>query len=411
MPVRSLSRRQFLALSGAAAATAALGRARADDPKPADPAMLTAGNTAFALDLYARLRKEPGNLFLSPFSISTALAMTAAGAKGRTLAEMRQVLHLPAAPHAAFGELLSKISGDEAPPRCYELTTANALWGQKGLPWRPEFTELTRKFYGAGLNEVDFAETEAARRVINDWVAARTKDKIRDLIPPRLLDADTRLVLTNAIYFKSAWLSPFRKEGTQKQLFTRADGTKVDAELMTQTGGFKYAEEESLQVLDLPYQRGELSMVVLLPRAADGLAKLEDGLTAEKLAGWAKAAMPATVRVSLPRFKTEKEISLGPVLRAMGMTSAFGDGADFSGMTTAERLMIAAVLHKAFVDVNEDGTEAAAATAVIVKRAGSARPAEPKVFRADRPFLYLIRENKTGGVLFLGRMTNPKGGA
>ena len=162
-------------------------------------------------------------------------------------------------------------------------------------------------------------------------------------------------------------------------------------------------------MLELPYNRNELSMVVLLPRAADGLAKLEQGLTTEKLDGWQKAVKPVPVRVSLPRFKTEKELSLEPVLKAMGMPSAFDRGkADFSGMTSAERLMISAVLHKAFVDVNEEGTEAAAATAVVMARAGAARPPEPKVFRADRPFLYLIRENKTGSVLFLGRFAGPK---
>jgi serpin B len=409
MPVRPLSRRQFLALSGAAAAGALLGRrALADDPKPADAAVLAAGNTAFAADLYARLRADKGNLFVSPFSISTALAMTAAGAKGQTLAEMRKVLHLPENPHPAFGELLAPMYS--VPPglkRPYELSVANALWGQKGFPWRPEFTELTGKFYGAGLNEVDFAETEAARKIINDWVAAQTKDKIKDLIGSGVLDRETRMVLTNAIYFKSAWQFPFHKGATQTQPFTRADGTKVDAPLMTQTEGFRYAEDESAQVLELPYQKGELSMVIFLPRAADGLAKLEAGLTAERLAGWEKAVKHAEVRVSLPRFRTEKEFKLAPVLKAMGMTSAFSTAADFSGMTTAERLFIAEVVHKAFVDVHEEGTEAAAATAVEMKRA-SAPPREPKVFRADRPFVYLIRENKTRSVLFMGRLDNPK---
>jgi serpin B len=408
MSVRPLSRRQFLALSGAATAGALLGRARADDPKPADTTMLVAGNTAFAADLYARLRKDKGNLFLSPFSISTALAMTAAGARGQTLAEMRKVLHLPEDPNPAFSQLLAPMHS--VPPglkRAYELSVASALWGQKGLPWKPEFIELTRKFYGAGLSEVDFAETEAARKVINDWVAAQTREKIKDLIGPGVLDRDTRMVLTNAIYFKSAWFFPFNKGATQTQPFTLADGTKVDAPLMTQTEGFRYAEDESTQVLELPYQMGELSMVVLLPKSADGLAKLEEGLTADKLAAWEKAAKHAEVRVSLPRFRTEREFSLAPVLKAMGMASAFGRGADFSGMTAAEKLFIAEVLHKAFVDVNEDGTEAAAATAVIMKRA-SALPREPKVFRADHPFVYLIRENKTKSVLFLGRLENPK---
>lgn len=412
MHVRPLSRRHFLALSGAAAAHTLLsGCTHADEPRgePADPTMIATGNTAFALDLYARLRTEKGNLFVSPFSISTALAMTAAGAKGQTLDEMRKVLHLPANPHAGFGSVIEKINaaGPDAAQRPYELTTANALWGQKGFPWLPAFIQLTRKYYGAGLNEVDFAQSEAARKTINDWVAAQTKDKIQDLIGSGVLTADTRMVLTNAIYFKSAWQSQFRKEWTKTEPFLLADGSKTDAPLMTQTGNYKYAEDDGLQVLELPYKNNELSMVVLLPKSPDGLAKLEAGLTADKLAGWEKAAKPAQVRVSLPRFKTEKAVSLKPVLSAMGLTTPFTARADFSGMTSAERLMIAEVLHKAFVDVNEEGTEAAAATAVIMMRAGG-RPAEPKVFRADRPFVYLIRENKTHSVLFMGRLETPK---
>jgi serpin B len=413
MQLPSVSRRRFLALSGAAAAQAALARSLfADEAAPASPA---AGNTMFALDLYGQLRKEPGNVFLSPFSISTALAMTAAGAKGQTLVEMLKVLRLTAAPHAAFGELLNAINraGVPADKRGYELTTANAIWAQKGYPWRPEFVDLTRKHYGAGVIETDFrADPEAARKQINEWAEKETREKIKDLIPPGVIDRLTAMVLTNAIYFKSAWLSQFAKGATQDQPFTRADGTKADVPLMRQQRTLAYAEEDGLQVLELPYKNNELAMVVVLPRKPDGLARVEDGLTEAKLTGWAKAVRPTLVRAFLPRFKVETDYRLVPALKALGMRVPFNPGAaDFSGMHTGpEKLAISDVIHKAFVAVDEEGTEAAAATAVVMLRASAPpKPQEPKEFRADRPFLFLIRENKTGSVLFMGRFAGPSG--
>jgi serpin B len=386
MHVPSVSRRRFLALSGAAFAQAAFARSLfAGETPPLTPA---AGNTMFALDLYGQLRKEPGNLFLSPFSISTALAMTAAGARGQTLAEMLKVLRLSANPHAAFGELLAAINrpGVPADRRGYELTTANAIWAQKGYPWRPEFVDLTRKHYGAGVIETDFrADPEAARRQINEWAERETRERIKDLIPPGVIDRLTAMVLTNAIYFKSAWLSEFPKGATKDQPFTRADGTKADVPLMRQQRTLAYAEE-------------------------DGLAGVEMGLTEAKLAGWAKAVRPTLVRAFLPRFKVETDYRLVPALQALGMKAAFSpETADFSGMHTGpEKLAVSDVIHKAFVAVDEEGTEAAAATAVVMARAAAPRPQEPTEFRADRPFLFLIRENKTGSVLFMGRFAGPK---
>lgn len=415
MSVPSLSRRRFLALSGVASAQALFGRTLAAEPKPtSELAALVAGDSAFALDLYGQLRKESGNLFLSPFSISTALAMTSAGAKGATLDEMNKALHLPKDPHQAFGKLLQSINGAGA-KRNYQLTTANAIWAQKGYPWRAEFKDLTSKSYGAGVIETDFGMPEAARQAINAWVEKETKEKIKDLIPAGAVDPLTRMVLTNAIYFKAAWAEQFKKHNTKDQPFTTADGTKVDVPMMTQTetcgyGEFTLSSGKQGQVLELPYVGRELSMYVFLPREASALGAVEEALTPDSLATWVKGVARSRVQVFLPRFKVEKALGLNAPLQSLGMKAAFSDRtADFSGMQTGqEKLFISAVLHKAFVDVNEEGTEAAAATAVVVG-VRSAVPTEPKTFRADHPFLFLIRENKTGSILFLGRVSNPKG--
>ena len=415
-----LSRRKFLALSGAATAGSLLAPfgaacAKPGDPNPTNGAKELAGAVnAFANELHARLTKdEKGDLFFSPFSIETALAMTSAGARGETLKEMQKTLHLPADPHANFGALLSHLNG--AGPdkkRGYELTTANAIWAMKGYPWRKEFLELTRKHYGAGTIEVDFAESEAARRRINDWVEKETKDKIKELIPDGVITALTRMVLANAIYFKGTWQTKFDKKYTNDAPFTRADGTKADVPLMHLTGEFNYGEMHvggrsglAVQMLELPYAGKELSMLVILPEKKRSVDLIAARLTAQTLAEPPLA--PLKVKVFLPRFKCESSFSLKPVLTDLGMKQAFDPkAADFFGMHTGqERLFISHVLHKAFVDVNEEGTEAAAATAVVVQF-----KSEPKetVFRADRPFVFAIRDNKTGAALFLGRYSGPK---
>jgi serpin B len=418
MPVAPLSRRRFLALSGAAAAQAALGCGAVATPttEPAagggpmfDTGPLTAGNTQFATGLYSQLRQKPGSLFFSPFSISTALTMTAAGAKGDTLAEMNKLLHLPADPHPAFGTLLVKVVGSDLGRKAYTLTAANAIWGQKGYPWRPEFVGLLQKNYRAGFVEADYkADPEAARTQINGWVEKETQQKIRGLIGPGVLTPLTRIVLTNAIYFKGDWRSQFKKPLTKDQPFMKADGSKADVPLMTQEMNFPYAAADGVQVLELPYVRNELSMVVVLPAKPDGLPQVEAGLTPDALGKWKAAARSTLMRVYLPRFKAESEFLLNEPLQALGMKAAFGPKADFTGMhSSPEQVYISHVLHKAFVDVNEEGTEAAAATAVVAKNAPSPAPPEPKLFRADRPFLFLIRDNATGSVLFLGRYTGP----
>jgi serpin B len=405
-----LDRRNFLTASAALAAGAATGRLGLAAQPATDWSKLVNGNNAFGMNLYGQLKGEDGNLFLSPFSISTALSMCAAGAKGKTLEEMTKVLQLPEGAHAAFGAIIKSLNEEQdAKKRGFTLSTANALWAQQGYPWKPEYKNLVSREYSAGLFDVDFiSKTEEARGTINAWVEKETKDKIKNLLPQGTVTRDTRLVLTNAIYFKGDWQNPFKKEATKDLPFTLAGGKKVDAPLMHRVGGYSYAETDAYQVLDMPYTGRRISMTVILPRKADGLSAIEKEATGEKFAAILKTLrMEKEVHVHLPRFKTEKSFTLNQPLQALGMKAAF-QGADFSGMHTGgEQLDISAVLHKAFVDVNEEGTEAAAATGVVVGVTSVAPPPTPRYFRADRPFLFFIRDQKTGSVLFMGRVENP----
>jgi serpin B len=408
-----LSRRRFLLSSAAIAATPLLARLFAEDKKPAADNPIPAANTAFGCDLFAKLRAEKGNVFFSPFSIESALAMTALGAKGNTLTEMQQTLHLPAdveRTNAGFKTLLATLNGDGKPAdkRGYELSVANALWGMKGYPWRQAFLKASKASFGAGLQEVNFADEPAARKTINDWVEANTNQKIKDLIPSGVLDSYTRMVLTNAVYFKGKWEFEFDKKLTKDGPFTPADGKKADVPLMHRTDDMRYAEGEGWQAVDLGYKGNETAMTVLLPKKADGLADLEKRFTPDTLATVVKGLRRQEVILTLPRFKVETKYTLNGPLTALGMKDAFDDGkADFSGMhTSPEGLFISHVLHKAFVEVNEEGTEAAAATGVVMKTA-SASVDGPKVFKADRPFLFVIRHTPTNTVLFAGRFEKP----
>jgi serpin B len=385
------------------------------------------GNNEFALELYARLQEKEGNLFFSPYSISTALAMTYAGARGETEAQMAKALHFPTTPggvgcdpnkiklvcskedfHSAFGKIISDLNkrGEKG---SYELTVANALWGQKGYGFVKEFLELIKTNYGGGLNEVDFKKApEAARQTINAWVEKATRDKIKELIQKGVLSSMTRLVLTNAIYFKGNWASQFEKDKTKDAAFTLINGKKIDAAMMNQTAEYNYMEGDNLQVLELPYMDNELSMIILLPKETDGLSRLEKELTAEKLSRWLGEVRKRKVIVSVPKFKQTSQFGLVDVLASMGMTDAFmPSAADFSGMNGKRDLFISAVIHKAFVEVNEEGTEAAAATGVVIGIT-SVGPRQIPVFRADHPFLFLIRDNHSGSILFIGRVMEPK---
>jgi serpin B len=385
--------------------------ASAAPTKPSESAAVARRDNQFAVDLYARLdRAQPGkNLFFSPGSISLALAMTAAGARGPTQAEMAAVLHLDAdltQAHARYHQLLEQWNA-VGQKRAYQLRVANRLWGQKDYPVRPEFLALTRQQYLSEMRLLDFAQAEAASREINQWVTQQTNGKIQNLITPAALDVRTRLVLTNAVHFKGDWVTPFDKRNTRDEDFTLAVQKKIKLPLMQRKGTMGYAEQPTFQVLEMPYAGRELSMVVLLPKKADGLPELEKSLTAEKLASLLSGLPAREVLVYLPRFKMEASFGLKPALEAMGMKRAFSPKADFSGISSQGDLYVSAVIHKAYVDVNEEGTEAAAATGVVMRtRAARLHPPVP-VFRADHPFLFLIRDTRAGNILFLGRLTGP----
>ena len=379
-------------------------------------AAVVAGNSQLALDLYSRLRKDEGNLFFSPYSLSTALAMTYAGARGGTAEEMVKTLHFaPAgdALHPAFRGLIDRVNGVGAnPPRAATLVTANALWGQKGDDFLPGFLALTRENYGAGLREVDFkSDREAARKAINDWVERQTRDKIVDLIQSSDLSKDTSLILTNAIYFKGTWSTPVPAAATRKDgVCVAPGGRKVTTPMMRQSSRLAYYDGGAFQLLEMPYTGDDLSMTVLLPKDAEGLPALESKLAPAALADWVAKASRVLVDVEFPKFKLTESFRLADVLGKMGMPSAFdADRADFSGIDGRRDMVISEVVHKAFVEVDEKGTEAAAATGVIMTRAMAVAPQRPVVFKADHPFVFMIRERSTGSLLFLGRVVEPKG--
>jgi serpin B len=414
----------------AAAFLAAIPSTYAADTPPAPagrPERKAAYTAAFAADLYAQLAgRSEGNLFFSPASINAALGMTYAGARGNTAAQMAKVLH--------YGNDLTKVSeylsglittlnnhpevadvrddsGKRVKQPAYQLFLANALWGEQGFPFKPDFIRLVQRSYGGGLRNLDFiGQPEPARAIINEWVAKQTKDRIKNLIPEGAVTRMTRLVLTNAIYFKGDWQQSFRKAFTTDGPFQLSAEKSVDVPLMHQTGHFGYGENDDLQLLEIPYTQNELSMVVLLPKKADGLAPVEKNLTAENMNQWLRDKADEKVEVTLPKFAFTSGFQLERDLLAMGMTDAFDPGkADFSGMTESEHLFISKVIHKAFVAVDEEGTEAAAATAVMMPMAAAPGPETIKVFKADHPFIFLIRHNATDEILFLGRVVNPKG--
>ncbi|MFH1024073.1 MAG: sigma-70 family RNA polymerase sigma factor [Planctomycetota bacterium] len=400
----------------------------AKDSDSADVKTLADGNNVFAAEMYRKLiEKEAGNVFFSPYSIRTALAMTYAGARGETAEEMKKALvynlpdeRLPVAFQAMEKNLAASKSAGDA----FDFKVANALWGQDGYKFLDPFIALNKNFYGAGLATVDFAKkTEEARQTINLWVENKTEKKIKDLIPPGGVNAVTRLVLTNAVYFFGFWKTEFDKNDTKDAPFYLEDGKETKAPLMTYTWKegkespeFRYFENGEIQALELPYKGEKLAMAVFLPKKKDGLPAVEKALSPEQISRWIgnlSKKHEEKVDVFIPRFRmTWGTKDLGPnglgTLPALGMANPFvSEKADFSAMTSIEALCISKVFHKAFVDVNEKGTEAAAATAVAMKPTG--RPSPTPTFRADHPFIFVIYEKATGVVLFMGRVMNPKG--
>ncbi len=370
----------------------------------------TTGTSAFAFDLYGRLSQTPGNLFFSPYSISTCLAMTYQGARGRTAVQMAKVLHLGANPAdvaAAFGEIQRQLQ-DLQKNTGTELNTANALWAQEGHPFLLDFLQTARRQFEARVEQADFkTQAEPVQNEINQWVSQQTKGKIADLLQPGDLNASTRLVLVNAIYFKGHWTSQFKTNSTAEAPFRNGAAGQKQVRMMNQTAEFRYAGLEGLQVLEMPYAGGALAMMVLLPSEADGLPALESGLNADLVQQCLDALQVKKVNVFLPKYKLEARFDLNKPLRNLGMTDAFSSEADFSGMDGGRDLQISAVVHKAYVDVNEEGTEAAAATGTTMRALAVQRPEPIPIFRADHPFIFLIRDKASGTVLFLGRLADP----
>ncbi len=375
---------------------------------------LAADNTAFALDLYRQLHNQEENLFYSPYSISVALAMTYAGAAGQTGTEMAETMHFSldqARLHPAMNALdLALVRSTDTETQKddskFQLNLVNSLWGQQGYNFRSEFLDILAENYGAGLRTEDFsANPEKSRKNINDWVSDETMKKIQDLVPQGVINSLTRLVLVNAIYFDGSWVLPFKESDTVEEDFYPLAGGTEKAEMMHQKGSFLYAAGDNFQAVTLPYQDSSLSMLILLP-ARGGLEQFEESFTPELLSEIIGNMGTNQIDLRLPRFHLEHDLMLAKTLADMGMPRAFSMDADFSGMDGTKDLYLQDVVHKAFVDVDEAGTEAAAATAAIVGLKSLPPQQDAVEMRVDRPFVFMIRDSTTGTVLFMGRVAS-----
>ncbi|AFK20013.1 serpin family protein [Haloferax mediterranei ATCC 33500] len=445
-----MNRREILALSGALAAASLAGCAGGDgsqtetetdetpstdtptetptetpdgEPPTGEPtvdneqlAALAAGNAEFALDLHSHLAaKDGGNQFLSPYSISVALAMTYAGARGETRTQMEETLRytLGDEVHPAFSDLQAALESRETAKNrvedeevdAFQLAVANALWGQEGYPFSDEYLSVLEENYGSGLREADFTnDPDGERKRINQWVADQTEDRIEDLLPADAITPQTVLVLTNAIYFMASWLHKFDPKNTEDGIFTALDGTESTVPLMQQELEANYADLPTAQAVELPYIGEEVSMVLMLPDEGE-FESFEQNLDTSRLFGIFQELSRAQGTLVFPRFEFETEVQLSDALSELGMPIAFGSGADFSGMVEGDQsgLMIDEVYHKTFVSVDEEGTEAAASTAVVMMES---LPPQWDELRFDRPFLFCIRDKPTDAVLFYGRVVD-----
>ena len=388
-----------------------------EPPSDEEQRRLARSSNAFATALWQKVRGSPGNLAVSPASITLALAMTWGGARGETSSEMKQALHFEGSTDevmASAGQLLQAWNTNSGSTL---LRVANRLFGSKSYTFEQPYLTQTRATFNAPLEPVDFDDDiETTRKSINAWVARQTEDRIQGLLPERSLRPHlTKLVLVNAVYFKAVWAHFFSEDLTRTEPFFVTPQVKKDAALMRRTGSYGYAEQDGVKVLELPYQEGAWSMIIVLPDAVEGLEAVERSLTSEGFNDWVTALHSETVNVVLPRFEVnpESSVELGEALAELGMKRAFDpQQADFTGMANPtnpnERLHISKVFHKAFVKVNEKGTEAAAATAVVMMgRTAMKRPQEPKDFRADHPFLFFLRDKASGMILFMGRVSEP----
>ncbi|MCD4775233.1 MAG: serpin family protein [Candidatus Aegiribacteria sp.] len=374
---------------------------------------LVKGNNEFALDLYEKVCdiQESDNIFFSPYSISSALGMTYNGARGQTAVDMALVLHftLPVeAVNRAFHSLTETLSsadylGAES-GHPFTLSISNGLWVQNGFTLLDEYVDEVTRYYSAAVRNLDFIDaSEHSREIINDWVAESTMNRIMDLIPPGVLKEDTRVVLTNAVYFKASWRRPFDESITFDAPFTLIDGSEIDVPMMNQTNYFNFISTEGCSAVELDYAEGNAGMLILLP---DGdIREFQKDLDADMLETIRRRLSSCNVSLSLPRFEFSRSMQLSQILKTLGMESAFGGGADFSGFTGSPDLFISEVLHKAFVKVDEEGTEAAAATAVIMGL--TAIPAQPVEMNLNRPFMFFILDTETGSIVFMGRVMDP----
>ena len=374
---------------------------------------LVRGNNEFALDLYKEVcdMQESDNIFFSPYSISSALGMTYAGAGGQTAVEMAEVLHftLPVeATNIAFhslteilssGELVRAESGDP-----FTLSISNGLWVQDGFSLLDEYVAEVTRYYSAAVRNLDFIDDpEHSREIINEWVAESTLDRIQNLIPPGVLNDETRVVLTNAVYFKASWLKPFNERSTSDAPFILTDRSTIDVPMMNQTDYFNYVSTEGCSAVELNYAAGNASMLILLPD--EDIEEFQQDFDAGMLETIRRRLSSNRVFLSMPRFEFSRSMQLSKILRTLGMESAFGSGADFSGFTGSSDLFISEVLHKAFVKVDEAGTEAAAATAVVMGI--TAMPEQPVEMNINRPFLFFILDRESGCIVFMGRIMDP----
>lgn len=373
---------------------------------------LVSNQTAFAFDLYKQLGSQGGNLFLSPYSISSALAMTYAGANGETKTEMEKVLRFTSGKTLpiAFAELNQHLMAGGDSKEGTTLQTANSLWLQTGESYLPEFQTVIVNSYKGFLEQVDYMQDpEMARKKINDWVEEKTNGRITDLLQSNDIQTSTRLVLVNAIYMKGNWMLPFKEENTKSGSFYVNNGNKIDSQMMEQTAFFNHVKEEGISVLEMPYRRGEeqeaeLAMIIILPDNIEGLGDLEKNLNEEKFHEWIDKMDNKRVHVTIPKFKMTQSFRLRDPLQQMGMKLAFSDAADFSRITGKKDLSLSQVIHKTFIKVDENGTEAAAATASIIAMTSAPVVEEPVEFKADHPFFFAIIDRNTKALLFMGRV-------
>jgi serpin B len=367
------------------------------------------GINSFTIATYQQLARGDRNLALSPFNIAAALSMTLPGARGRTATEIATVVRQRY--DASYDSDLAALVDDltkSGNTGANQLLNANALWVQKGFSIQPRFEETLAHAYRSLIAPLDFAANpEGAHSEINRWTEQHTKDKIKDLFPAGSLNSQTRLVLTSAIYFYGQWQETFLESRTESAPFALQSGAVKQTKFMSQTSHFNYTETPSSQILEMRYRGTGFAFDVLLPKTPGGLPELERSLSSANLTAWVGSLTSRNVRVSLPRFRVESEFSLRQTLSAMGMPDAFTDHADFSGIDGSGKLVISEVAHKAFVDVSEQGTEAAAATGIVARAAAMRAPEPTVIFRADHPFLFIIRDTRSGVMLFIGRLENP----